>query len=187
MASDNDEDSWSQVLTGLLALVVVSLLVGGVVSVVALGAAKVSGVGSSSGRPTQQLSLYIPSGEPSTRPEVYPDPTGGASPSPSESSSPTDTPTKPDKNARTITLQAFPGKVAPGQRINLTGVYSGGEGATLQVQRYDGSWTDFPVTASVSGGLYNTWIVTSRSGKQKFRVLDIGSNRHSNPVTVTIG
>ena len=187
MAADNDENSWSQVLNGLRALVVVSLLVGGVISVVALGAAKVSGVGRASSGATQQLSLYIPSGEPSTRPEVYPDPTTASSATPSETASPSDTPSKPDKNARTITLQAFPDKVAPGQRINLTGVYPGGEGSTLQVQRMEGGWTDFPVTTSVSGGLYNTWIVTSRTGTQKFRVLDIGSNRHSNAVTVSIG
>ena len=38
------------------------------------------------------------------------------------------------------------------EQIDLTGVYPGGEGAILQVQRFeDGSWDDFPVAVSVSG------------------------------------
>ena len=39
----------------------------------------------------------------------------------------------------------------------------------------------------VSGGLYNTYILTSRTGESRFRVTDKALNRSSNPVTVSIG
>ena len=66
-------------------------------------------------------------------------------------------------------------------------MYPAGEGATLQVQRFEGTWTDFPVSVTVSGGLYNTYILTSRTGESRFRVTDKALNRSSNPVTVSIG
>jgi hypothetical protein len=189
MASSNDdESSWTrQVLLGLAALVVISLLVGGVVSVIALGAAKMSGIDdASAGGPTQAPSLYIPTGKPTTTPESFPDPSGYKPPSPSasESASPSES---PSEQSRAISLQAFPTSVSPGERINLTGVYPAGEGAVLQVQRFENGWTDFPVNANVSGGIFNTYIVTSRAGKARFRVIDHALNRASNPVSVTVG
>ena len=57
----------------------------------------------------------------------------------------------------------------------------------LQVQRFEGTWTDFAtVSARVSGGIYNTYVLTSRSGKARFRMTDTVSGRSSNPVTVTV-
>ena len=70
--------------------------------------------------------------------------------------------------------------------LGFTGTYRGGDGATLQVQRFEGSWTDFPVSATVSGGIYNTYIITSRTGESRFRVTDKALERSSNPVKVTI-
>ena len=87
-----------------------------------------------------------------------------------------------------ITLFVAPQSVSPGERINFNGVYTDGEGASLQIQRKEGgSWTDFPVDATVRGGSFETWIQTSRSGKTQFRVFDKDANRASNVVTVTIG
>lgn len=188
MAPSDDESPWTrQLLVGLAALTVISLLVGGVVSAVALGAAKLSGIdGSSVAGPTQAPSLYIPTGEPTTTPESFPDPSDFEQPSPSESSSGLTEPT-PSERSRAITLQAFPTQVSPGERINLTGVYQAGEGAVLQVQRFESGWADFPVNANVSGGIFNTFILTSRTGTARFRVIDHALNRASNPVTVTIG
>jgi hypothetical protein len=77
--------------------------------------------------------------------------------------------------------------VSPGERIDLTGVYQNGEGAVLQVQRYEGGWTDFPVTTTVSGGIFSTYLTTSRSGVLRFRVFDRATDRHSNQVQVTVG
>lgn len=188
MAPSDDEDSGSrQVLIGLGALVVVTLLVGGIVSAMALGAARLTGLGesSSAGGPAEAPSLYMPTGEPTTTPQAYPDPTRPDREEPSESPSAEETP-EPRGQSKKITLQAFPLEASGGERITLTGVYPAGEGATLQVQRFEGAWTDFPVSATVSGGTYSTYIITSRTGEARFRVTDKALGRSSNPVTVTI-
>ena len=39
----------------------------------------------------------------------------------------------------------------------------------------------------MSGGLFNTYILTSRVGVAKIRVIDHALNRASNPVTITVG
>lgn len=189
MGRDDDRDSsWGrQLLLGVGALAAGAILIGGVVGLVAIGAVNVLGLGGSSGGPAAEPTLYIPSGEPTTQPETYPNPTTPSSSAPSPSaSSPTASPTR-KKPRKQITLQAFPGQVAAGQRINLTGVYQGSEGASLQVQRFEGGWTDFPVTMSVSGGMFHTWVTTSHTGDNRFRVLDKASGRASNPVRVTVG
>jgi hypothetical protein len=86
-----------------------------------------------------------------------------------------------------ITLVASPQSVGPGERIDLSGFY-GREGASLQVQRQQGSaWTDFPVSTTVGGGSFDTWIVTGQTGTAQFRVIDTATGTFSNPVTVTIG
>lgn len=186
--SDEDSDS-RQVWIGLGALVVVTLLVGGVVSAMALGAARLTGLGgsSSAGEPAEAPSLYIPPGEPTTTPEAYPDPTRPDREEPSPTPSAEQPSPEPGRVSKKITLQAFPLEAFPGERITLTGVYPAGEGATLQVQRLEGgTWTDFPVAATVSGGIYNTYILTSRTGPARFRVADKALGKASNPVTVTI-
>ncbi len=86
-----------------------------------------------------------------------------------------------------ITLVVSPQRVAPGQRIDFSGSYSR-EGASLQIQRQvGGSWTNFPVTTTVSGGTFQTWITTSQTGDAPFRVVDSATNVVSNTVTVEIG
>jgi hypothetical protein len=188
MARDDDEDvPWTRQLAVVVGvLVAVALVIGGVVSVVALGAAKVTGLGGSHASATAPPSLYFPSDDPTTTPETYPDPNGSDKPSPSPSSkSPS---AKPTQKTREITLQAFPQNASPNERINLTGNYQGGEGARLQVQRYEGgSWVDFPVSTSVSGGAFATYIYTGRTGENRFRVLDQGSGEKSNAVRIRIG
>ncbi|MFL6112302.1 MAG: hypothetical protein ACJ786_13245 [Catenulispora sp.] len=186
MARPEDEDApWTrQLLVGAGVLVVVALVIGGVVSVVALGAAKVSGIESAGTGPGSPASLYL-SDQPTTKPETFPDPAaprGSATPPPSPTGSET-----PKKKVQVITLHASPAKVAPNQRINFSGVYRGVGGARLQVQRFDSGWQDFPVSASVSGGLFRTYIVSGRAGTNRFRVVDKASGRHSNAVAVRIG
>jgi hypothetical protein len=185
MAPEDDDSPWTrQLIVGLGALVLVALVVGAVVSVVALGAAKLTGLGSAGGSPSRPATLFMPTGQPTTSPQHYPDPHGSsgsapASGSPSESAG---------RRPKAITLQSYPAKVAPGQRVNLTGVYQSGEGATLQVQRFEnGGWTDFPTTASVRGGIFTTYVMTGRVGMNRFRVLDPASGRSSNPVRVRVG
>lgn len=187
MARDDDEDApWTrQLLVGAGALVAVAVVIGGVLGLVAVGAARVSGINGARPTATQAPSLYMPSGEPTTTPEPFPEPQG---PTATASESPTDGPSKtPKKKARRITLQAFPLQVSPNERINLTGVYPGAEGARLQVQRYEAGWVDFPVSTSVSGGSFGTYIFSGRVGTNRFRLVDKDSGRTSNAVRVTIG
>jgi hypothetical protein len=184
--NDDDETRWTrQLLIGLAALVAVALVIGGVVSVLALGAAKVTGIDEAKPSTSAKPSLVMPSGEPTTKVDGFPDPTGDPSPTPTESATPS---AKPSAKPRGISLQVLPRKVSPNQRINLTGVYEKGEGATLQVQRFEGgAWVDFPVTASVTGGNFTTYITTGRTGVNRLRVVDLDSDKRSNAVRVTVG
>ena len=187
MAGDDGHSSWlRQFLLGAGLLVVVALLIGGVVGVVAIGVLRVLGVGSPSGAAGQRPTLYIPDLTPTTSPKPYPAPqvpaATSASPAPSPSASST-----PPKPKHQISLQGFPDHVSPGQRISLTGTYPGAEGATLQVQQFQGGWTNFPVSVTVSGGIFNTYVITGRTGPQRFRVIDQASGRHSNDVRVAVG
>lgn len=87
-----------------------------------------------------------------------------------------------------LTLSASPVLVKPGERINLTGTWAGHDAAGLLVQRnLDGAWTDFGVQTQVSVGTFGTWVITSRTGDQIFRVYDPATKTASNQVKVTVG
>jgi hypothetical protein len=186
MAPTDDEASWvRQLVVGLSALVVISLLVGAVIGAIAFAAARMTGIdGTNVAGPTRAPSLVMPTGRPSTSPQAVPDPPGGDEPTPEQR--PTTAKPSPIKRPKPITLQVFPARVAPGERINLTGVYQAGEGATLQVQRFEGGWTDFPVTVRVSGGTFSTYVLTSRTGPGRWRVTDLTTGRSSQAVRVTV-
>jgi hypothetical protein len=189
MAADDEDERWGrQLLTGLGALAATTLVIGVVVGVAALGAVRLFGLDEGSPQTRSEPTLYLPSGTPTTSPESYPDPvrpsSRSAEPSPSAESSGR----AEGRKRRRISLQAFPARVSPGERINLTGVYRAGEGATMQVQRFEGgSWVDFPVTATVRAGIFETFVTTSRTGRSRFRVLQLGPGKASNPVTVHVG
>jgi hypothetical protein len=184
MARKDTEAPWTrQLLVGVVALVVVALLVGGIVSVVALGAARVAGIDDSRPTATARPSLYFPSGDPTTAVDPYPAPTGPQGASPTRSASPT---AKPRRKPVGITLQASPLEVAPGERITLTGSYRGHDGAQLQVQRFQGGWVDFPARTTVSGGTFSTYIMTTHTGVNRLRVTDPAAARASTGVRVTV-
>jgi hypothetical protein len=184
MARNDTEPPWTrQLLVGLVALVLVALLVGDIVSVVALGAARVAGISVARPSATAGPSLYFPSGDPTTAVDPYPAPAGRPHVSASRSPSPT---SKPRKKPAGITLQASPPEVPPGGRITLTGAYPGHEGAQLQVQRFQGGWVDFPVRATVSGGTFATYIMTTHTGVNRLRVTDPAGARASAEVQVTV-
>ncbi len=199
-ARADDEMPWPrQLLVALAALLVVALLIGGVVSVVALGAVQVSGIDSPRAAPAAKPSLYLPSGQPTTKLDTYPDPAGAggsasasASPTASATASPTTSPTtsspSPAKKPKPISLQAFPQIVTPNQGSTLTGVYPGShDGAQLQVQQFLNGWVDFPVRVTVRGGLFNTYVIPIRSGVNRLRVIDPAAHQVSNPVRITVG
>ena len=78
-------------------------------------------------------------------------------------------------------------EVRPMEEIYLTGVYPGGEGAVVQVQRFEsGKWEDFPVDASVSGETFSTYVQTAQRGVNTFRVRDTSGPDVSNEVKVKI-
>lgn len=171
------------VLTGLAALVGVAVVVGLVLGGAALAGTRVLGIdgGSGTSEATSADSLYLPrpsktldSNEPALTlaPE---DETERASPSASES---------PEDE---ITLSAASTEVGPMANIDLTGVYPGGEGAILQVERLAGDdWVEFPVTTSVSNRTFSTYVQTGQLGKNKFRVRDSDNGEVSNVVTITV-
>lgn len=188
-AEDREDDPGRALAWALAAMLGVAVVVGLCIGGAMVAVAQVGGLTAETDGGTEAAapqSLYMPSYVPTKDagddgfnlpgPEDTPDALPGGD-------EPTDQP-RGDK----ITLFVAPQNVSPGERINFNGVYTDGEGAKLQIQRKEGgSWTDFPVDATVRGGSFETWIQTSRSGKTQFRVFDKDSNRASNVVTVTIG
>ena len=193
-----DDGDGRPVLTGLLALVGVALAVGLVLGLVAVAGARIAGLGGGQdgSQGTAQRSMYMP------EPSKTSSPSGplitlapGETRAPSSGSSPASPAHQPrnSKHAKKpkkskISLSAGATSVAPMQQIDLTGVYPGGEGAILQVQRFtNGAWQDFPVTVSVSNQTFSTYVQTSQTGQNRFRVVDTDSGMASNPVRVQIG
>jgi hypothetical protein len=187
---DGEERREHPVLTGLAALVGVGLAVGVILGLAVLAATQVLGLGDDSETATTsaEQSMYLP------KPEKTQEPSGplvtlapGQPPATGESS-PTESPTQSESPSTEISLSASQPSVSPMQQIDLTGVYPGGEGAILQVQRFTGgSWTDFPVTASVSNETFTTYVQTSQAGVNRFRVVDTDTDLMSNEVRVTVG
>lgn len=193
MADRLDEQDTREhpVAYGLLALVGVALVVGLVMGLAALGGARVMGVGDPQTASTGdgEASMYLPKPEP-TKPDEGPALTlapGEETPPSAEESDPeeSETSAKPEK---AISLSAGQTSVSPMANIDLTGIYPGGEGAILQVQRFEnGTWTDFPASpVSVSNQTFSTYVQTGQPGVQRFRMLDTGSGETSNEVRVTV-
>ena len=177
------EDSpwYTQLLVSLAVLLGVALLIAGVVTAAGIKAADIAGI--SAPRPSSPESLVVPS--PTT---TASSPEGGQPSRTNPSQSPTQTHRTRSPANRPITLTAKPRQVSAGERINLTGSYAGADGTTLQVQRQEspGVWSDFPVTTSVSGGSYATYILTSQTGTNKLRMLDKRTGETSNVVKVNV-
>lgn len=187
------------VLGGLAALVAVAVVVGLVAGLAALVGTRVLGLdgdaeassGGGGATPTNGETLFLPKPSKTDEPQ---DPLVTLQPGEEESSDEESEPegeekkSKRDKKLKQISLSAGQTSVSPMERIDLTGTYQGGEGAVLQVQRLEGgTWTDFPVTVSVSNATFATYVQTGQGGEVKFRVLDTDTEKASNPVTVSIG
>ncbi len=178
-------------MIGLAALLTVSVLLGGVISLLALGAVNVTGLSGSDSAPPPEPSLYIPSPSKTEEPEQ---PQETVAPPESPTVAPTEATTSPEKPRtkkpkpqRAITLAASPQSVSPYQRINLVGSYPGANGTTLQVQRLQGgAWASFPTSATVNNGSFSTYVETGQGGPNQFRVIDPSTGRASAPVTVNV-
>jgi hypothetical protein len=186
-----DQDEKHPILAGLVALVAVAVSVGVVLGIVALVGTHILGVGGedASGASNADASLYLPSPSPTETPRG---PALTLSAAPSETGAPTATapPTRIKRPKKVITLQASTVRAAPMALFTLSGVYPGGEGALLRLQRQmpGGGWQDFGIPdVAVSGGQYSTQVQTGRPGVQKFRMKNVDSGRVSNVVRVRIG
>ena len=171
----------------MVALIGVGVVVGLILGLGALAAARVVGVGdeSSAASTGGEASMYLPKPEKTkgaAGPEITLRP--GEEEPPASEPEETETTKAP---AKAISLSASQTEVSPMQQIDLTGTYSGGEGAILQVQRFEnGAWEEFPVSVSVSDQTFSTYVQTGVLGLQRFRVVDTASGKPSNEVRITV-
>lgn len=185
----NEDTPWpKQLIASIGALLAAGLIVGAVAGVLIVKAANVAGVGGSAGG-AQQGPLMV---DPTT---VAPGPTGQGPKSPKSSGKPTNSAGTKSGNhgahkhqQRPIHLLASKSTASPMEQVTLSGSYPGKDGVSLQVQSKSGGagWSDFPVTTSVNGGIFSTYIQTGITGKNKFRMVDTSTGTKSNVVTVTI-
>ena len=190
---EREERDEHPVAFGLLALVGVAVVVGVIAGVVAIAGAKVTGLDGGddpSGGGQAQASLYLPKPEPTRAddgPLITLDP-GRQSPKDNGSDKPSEESSSAKPEKKGLSLQSAQNSVGPMQRIDLSGVYPGGEGAILQVQRFEGgAWTDFPASPiSVADATFATYVQTGQPGPQRFRVVDTDTGKASNEVKVTI-
>ena len=75
------------------------------------------------------------------------------------------------------------------ERVNFTGTYKGADNTEPRrcSASTTGKWSDFGVTATVRVGTFTTYIMTGRSGENRFRVYDPKAKKGSNVIMVTIG
>jgi hypothetical protein len=180
-----DDSGWQkQLALGVLMLLIVSAVIGGLVGFASIKAADLAGIGETADEPTDA----------GTTIQVRPDRNGPGRPKPPQTSAPpTSSPpsTQPPEPERSpIVLRVSPKTASAYERVNLTGTYRGArDGASVQVQRQEnGVWVNFPISpTSVSAGAFTTYIETGQAGVNRFRVIDTGSSKSSNTVTVRIG
>ncbi|WP_110240185.1 hypothetical protein [Nocardioides gilvus] len=190
------------VVAGLIALTGVAVVVGLLAGITMLMGTKILGLGgvdagSSADAPGSSETLYLPDPVATSAPsgpqitlDVEPTPASGDEEGDDEVDAEEEAKAKKkkEKAKKGITLIAGQESVTAMQRIDLSGTYPEGNGAILQVQRFEGGgWKNFPVTMSVSGGSFSTYVVSGQGGETRFRVLDTDSGRASNAVKVKIG
>ena len=177
----SDEERSAQVRSvlfkalGVLVVIGVLIFLGTTIMVHALGLNDDSSAGPVGGQPAEP-----PKALPST-----------ALPVPEKSDEPSDEPSasaSPDAGKRgDIELSISPIMAKPMERVNLTGTYKGADNVQLEVQRFEnGTWSNFGVQANVSVGTFATYIMTGRTGENRFRVFDPQTQKGSNVILVTI-
>lgn len=180
-------------LTGLVALVAVALAVGLVLGGVAVAATSVLGIGGDDSTRTasDDTDFFLPKPSPTKAPSgplITLAPSGDEQPVESATPEEEETEETEEPEQGTITLTAGQTSVGVMENIDLTGIYPGGEGAILQVEKFSGgAWQEFPVTAVVSNETFATYVQTSFQGVNRFRVVDNDTGVASNEVKVTVG
>ncbi|MDT9595314.1 hypothetical protein RDV89_19660 [Nocardioides zeae] len=189
-----DEAEDRPVLVGAIALVGVSLVIGLIVALVVLGGTRVAGLGGGSGgggggsavEPTMTLPPITETELPASTISLVPEDTeGGDESAPAE---PSETETTTEAADPSITLQVGSTSAGSMERIDVSGIYTGGDGAVLSIQRLtDGTWNDIASNAAVSNELFSTYIALGRPGENTIRAYDSAAELASNEVVVTIG
>ncbi|MBG6094359.1 hypothetical protein [Nocardioides luteus] len=190
------------IAAGVTALVAVAVGVGLIIGIGMFIGANVMGLGGGGAAgdqatdPGAGASLYAPSPKP-TKTASGPAITLRASPtstpkkqSATASSSPSASTTVAARPAKKeITLQVGTVAAKPMERIDISGIYPGGEGAILRLERNDGKgWEEFGIPdVPVTGEQFSTVIQSGRTGKHEFRMKDVDTGTFSNVVSVTIG
>ncbi|MBZ5738292.1 hypothetical protein [Nocardioides mangrovi] len=183
-------DEGHPIAAGLIALVGVGVVVGLILGLVVFAGTKVVGLGGddSASDAGDGYTLVVPKPQKTTGssgPEIT------LAPSESDATSSSTRKSRPSKSASPdleISLSASTTSAGPMEPFNLSGVYPGGEGAILQVQRFEGGrWANFNATGSVSGEQFQIPIQTSQPGVNRFRVVDTDSGLESGEAKITIG
>jgi hypothetical protein len=163
----------------LAVLVVIGVLIfiGTTIMVHALGLNDDSSAGPVGGQPAEPPkalpSTALPVPEKSDEPSDEPSASDSASPNPGKRGD--------------LELSISPIMAKPMDRVNLTGTYKGADNVQLEVQRFEnGTWSNFGVQANVSVGTFATYIMTGRTGENRFRVFDPQTQKGSNVILVTI-
>jgi len=114
-------------------------------------------------------------------------PVPGKSDEPCDEPSTSDSPPPKAGKWGDIELSISPITAQPMERVNLTGTYKGADNVQLEVQRFEsGRWSNFGVQATVKVGTFATYIMTGRTGENRFRVFDPQTKKGSNVILVTI-
>lgn len=173
---DDREDRQQAVATAVLKILGVAVSIG---LVIGIGAWVV----------VKGLGLNAPDTSGSAGGQVRPGTSLPTTALPVPSDSPSDLPTStPTAVSTGLYLAASPVMVRPMERINLTGQWPGQDNESLMVQRFEnGTWADFGVQVRVNVGTFSTYVMTGRTGDQRFRVFDPATQTASNEVTVTVG
>lgn len=181
--NEPEQDRSAQVRSALLKAAAVII---GIAAVIALGTTLlVRGLGLSDETDTGTPAVGKPTPVQPLPTTALPLPEKSRPPSPTESvsESPSESPSANGKPQ----LAATPVIARSMERVTLSGTYPGRDAMSLQVQRFEeGRWVDFPVSAKVRVGTFDTYLMTGRAGENRFRVFDTVDKVASNPVTVTI-
>lgn len=191
----NDEED-NPVASGLIALVAVAVVVGLLAGIGALAGARLLGIGddagSSGGGADGGQSLYLPDPvrtQDSEGPLVTLVPSATVTTSePNDYYTETPVETETAKEPA-ISLSVGSSSVADNEELMLSGTYPGGEGAVLDIfyNVNKTGWEEFPLDTNVSGGIFQTYVQTYKTGVIQWRVKDSSTGKVSNVVTVHHG
>ena len=190
----NDEED-NPIASGLIALVAVAVVVGLLAGIGALAATRLLGIGdaagSSGGDGAGGQSLYLPPIVPTRSNEgplitFAPSETATTTAPNDYYTEPTETETAQESE---ISLSAGSSAVAENEELMLSGTYVGGEGAVLDIyyKVNNDKWEEFPLDSNVSGGIFQVYVQTYRTGVIQWRMKDSSTGKVSNTVTVHHG